>query len=271
MNTRRERYESDLTDAEMRFIEPLIPAAKSGGRPRDIDMREVLNAIFYQVRSGCAWRLLPHDFPVWQTVYGYFRTWRKDGIWQAMNDALRVAVREQEARAADATAAIVDSQTVKTTEAAIAERGYDGAKMITGRKRFILVDVLGLLLSVFVTKGSVPEREGARQLLAQTPQTVLEQLRLLWADSGFSGPAFAAWVSDHCGCLVEIVKRSDDLKGFVVLPRRWVVERTFGWFSRFRRLSKDYERLAPTSEAWIYVAMIRVMLKRLANNPAVYC
>jgi putative transposase len=271
MITRRERYETDLTDAELLLIEPLIPVAKSGGRPRDTEMREVLNAIFYQVRSGCAWRLLPHDFPVWPTVYGYFRTWRQDGIWQAMNDALRLAVREQEGRAADATAAIVDSQTVKTTEAAVAERGFDGAKLTTGRKRFILVDILGLLLTVFVTKGSVPERAGAQQMLEQTPQAILDKLRLLWADGGFSGPDFEAWVYEHCGCLVEIVKRSDDQKGFVVLPRRWIVERTFAWFSRFRRLSKDYERLAETSEAWIYTAMIRLMLKRLANHPVIYC
>lgn len=267
----RERYETDLTEVEMLLLEPLIPAAQSGGRRRDTDMREVLNAIFYQVRSGCAWRLLPHDFPVWQTVYGYFRAWCQADVWQAMNAALRESIREHEEREAEATAAIVDSQTVKTTEASLAERGYDGAKQITGRKRFILVDVMGLLLTVFVTKGNVPERTGAQQMLERTPQEVLDQLELLWADGGFSGPDFATWVYEHCGCLVEIIKRSDSAKGFVVLPRRWVVERTLGWLSGFRRLSKDYERFAETSQGWIYAAMVRIMLKRFAKDPSVYC
>lgn len=272
MVTTRQSYETDLQEAELLLLEPLIPAGKTGGRRRDTSMREVLNAIFYQTRSGCAWRLLPHDFGVaWQTVYGYFQHWCRTGVWEAMNHALRQAVREQEERADEATAAIVDSQTVKTTEAAVDERGFDGAKLITGRKRFLLVDVLGLVLTVFVTKGSVPERTGAQQMLAQTPQEILDQLLLLWADAGFRGPDFADWVWQHCGCLVEIVKRSDDVQGFVVLPRRWVVERTFGWLSRFRRLSKDYERLAQTSQAWIYAAMVRIMLQRLVKNPAIYC
>lgn len=267
----RERYDTDLTEVEMLLLEPLIPPAKAGGRLRSTDMREVLNAIFYQLRSGCAWRLLPHEFPVWQTVYGYFRTWRINGVWQAMNDALRQTVREYEERDADASTAIVDSQTVKTTEAAVDDRGYDGAKQTTGRKRFILVDVLGLLLTVFVTKGSVPERDGAQQMLEQTSPEILKQLELLWADGGFSGPDFATWVHQHCGALVEIVKRPHDAKGFVVLPRRWVVERTLAWLFRFRRLSKDYERLAQTSQAWIYAAMVRIMLQRLSKDPSVYC
>ena len=151
------------------------------------------------------------------------------------------------------------------------DRGFDGAKLTTGRKRFILVDLLGMILTVFVTKGNAPEREGAQQLLEQTPQDVLDHLLLLWADGGFSGPNFAEWVYQHCGCLVEIVKRSDDAKGFVILPRQWVVERTLGWISRFRRLSKDYERLAESSQAWIYAAMIRIMLQRLAKDHSVYC
>ena len=266
----RERYESDLTEAEMILLTPLIPPAKPGGRPRDTDIGEVLNAIFYQVRSGCAWRLLPHDFPAWQTVYGYFRNWSKTGVWQSMNEALRSAVRIQEEHEEEATAAIIDSQTIKTIEAALDERGFDGAKLITGRKRFILVDVLGLLLDVFVTKGNVPEREGAQSLLEQTPQETLDNLLLLWADGGFRGPAFADWVYKHCSCLVEIVKRPDGVKGFVLLPRRWVFERTLGWLSRFRRLSKDYERLAESSQSWIYVAMIRLMLQRLSLHSQLY-
>ena len=268
--TKRQQYDSDLQDAEMLLIDPLIPAAKPGGRPRDTDMREVLNAIFYVIRSGCAWRLLPHDFLPWQTVYGYFAAWQKNGVWQAMNDALRETVREQEEHEAEASAGSFDSQSVKTMNADASGRGFDGAKLLTGRKRFLLVDTLGWLLHVWVTSARTPEREGARQLLSQTPEEILAHLELLWADGGFDGPDFPAWVQEHLGCLVEIVKRADDARGFVVLPRRWVVERTFGWFAYFRRLSKDYERRAATSVAFIYTAMIRLMLQRLTKNTMLY-
>ena len=266
----RQKYDTDLQDAEYLWLEPLIPTAKAGGRPRTTDMRDVLNAIFYFVRSGSAWRLLPHDLLPWQTVYGYFAAWKRADIWQRMNDALREAVREQEEHEAAATAGSFDSQSVKTMNADANGRGFDGAKLITGRKRFILVDTLGWLLQVVVTSAKTPERNGAEMLFNQTPEEILAHLELVWADGGFQGVDFAQWVETHFGVIVEIVKRPASAKGFVLLPRRWVVERTFGWLGYFRRLSKDYERLASSSVAFIYSAMIRLMLQRLTKSPLLY-
>jgi putative transposase len=267
----RKHYETDLSDIEWLLLEPLVPPALKGGRERTVVMREVVNAIFYWLRAGCAWSLLPHDFPPASTVYGYFNQWRKRGTWPAMNDTLRAAVREQEEREAEATAGSIDSQSVKTTNSAPEDRGFDGGKQINGRKRFILVDVMGLLLKAIVTKASVPERKGAQTLLTNTPSEILKHLALLWVDGGYDGPAFADWVLEHYDIFIEVIKRSDGTTGFVLLPLRWVVERTFSWFGKFRRLSKDYERLLETSAAVLYAAMIRIMLSRLAHEPTVFC
>jgi putative transposase len=239
------------------------------GRPRQVDLREIVNAIFYVLRTGCAWRLLPHDFPAWQTVYGYFRRWRDSGRWEQLNDVLGETVRNEAERETEPSAAIIDSQSVKTSSVA-GERGFDKAKLVTGRKRHILVDVMGLILVVLVHKASIQERDGAKSLLQRAKDKGFQYLCLIWADGGYPGQPMIDWGFNLAGWIFEIVKRSDDVKGFQVLPHRWIVERTFAWLGRYRRLSKDYEVLPQTSEALIYAAMVNLMLTRLARNPAVY-
>lgn len=260
-------YRTDLTEEQWELLRQLIPPAKSGGRPRTVDMREVVNAILYILMAGCAWSLLPHDFPKWKTVYHYFRQWRIDGDWERIHEQLRQWVRAIEDRHPSPSAAILDSQSVETATMIHPSVGYDAGKKTKGRKRHLLVDTLGLMMVVIVTAASLPEREGAKMVLEKVHKSKKRFSRLItiWVDGGYRGVDFMRWVMDTYRWILEVVLRSDDAQGFEVLPRRWVVERTFGWFNWCRRLSKDYEVLPETSEAMIQVAMIRIMLRRLTT------
>jgi putative transposase len=224
-------------------------------------MRQVINAILYIVVTGAQWRMLPTDYPKWQTVYHYFRQWRDDGTWQRIHDTVRAEVRQRAGRHKHPTAGCVDSQSVKTTQVP-GERGYDKGKNVNGRKRHLVVDTLGLVLAVVVTSASVSDPAGAWHLIPRLGGAC-KKLRKLWVDGTYRGKLLD-WVAEHCQFRLQPVLRSDDVKGFVVLPRRWVVERTFAWLTQCRRLSKDYAVLPSSSEAMIYIAMTRLMLRRLA-------
>lgn len=259
------RYTSDLTDSEWNLISYCFPKPAKRGRPRRHSFRELVNAIFYVSKTGCQWRYLPKDFAPWGTVYHYFRQWKNNGLWKAIHDHLREQVRQVDGRQRNPSAGIIDSQSVKGSEMSD-ERGYDAGKKVNGRKRHVLVDTLGLILMVMVLPADVQDRDGAKQLLSAffSQCRSRRRVRHIWADGGYAG-ALVEWGRRLWRCTIEIVKRYE-LHTFKVLPRRWVVERTFGWLGRYRRLNRDYERQAKTGETLVYLAMIRLMLRRLGRD-----
>lgn len=262
----RKAYPTDLSDEQWAILEPLIPAAKHGGRPREVDLREVVNAILYLNHSGCQWDMLPHDLLPKSTVYEYFAAWRDKGIWQRMMEELRCQVRVAADREPSPSAGSIDSQTVKSTEQG-GERGYDGGKKITGRKRHVFVDTLGLLLAVVVTSAAIDDGAAAPQLLERVTSEDLPRMQKIWADNKYHNHHLYAWLSDHRpGWELEVVSRPAGVKGFTLLPKRWVVERSLAWLGRCRRHSKDYERKTESSEAMIRISAMHLMLRRLAPN-----
>ena len=263
------RYPSDTTDAQWALLDRLLPEpawlAGAGGRPEVHCRREIVDAIFYLVDNGNKWRALPADFPPWSTVYNYLAAWEKAGVTQQVLDGLRDRVRLAEGRVAQPSAAIIDSASVKAAETVGADsRGYDAGKKINGRKRHIAVDTLGLLLFVLVTGACVQDRDGAKPLLEHL-MALCRRVQLVWADGGYAGK-LVTWAKSSLNLVLQIVKRSDDAKGFVVLPRRWVVERTLAWICRHRRCARDYERKPTHHEAMVRWSMIRITSQRLSKK-----
>jgi putative transposase len=257
-------YLSDVTDAQWLLIADLVPGQSALGCPITYARRDIVNALLYLARTGCQWRALPHDFPPWPTIYYYFQHWSADGTLDAIHTALREQVRLAAGHEAQPSAGVLDSQTIKISDQA-GPRGYDGGKHISGRKRHLLVDTLGLLLVVIVTAANVSDAAGAREV-ALVAKPRYPRLRHLWADSTYRG-TLIAWLATWCRWGLEIVSALGVVHTFVVQKRRWVVERTFGWWTHYRRLSKDYEVQTFHSESWIRLAMISVMLNRLAPPP----
>ena len=263
--TLRKPYPTDISDEAWEWIAPLLAQDAGPGRPRTVDIREIANAIFYLDKTGCQWEMLPHDFPDYRHVNYYYLEWTRKGIWDQVLARVRELARVAAGKAPEPTAAVMDSQSVKTTGHGEA-RGYDGGKQVKGRKRHLVVDTLGLLLLIWVTSASLQDREGGADL-CDLVQQQFATIQKIWADSAYAGE-LVEYVSLWCGFLLEIVKRPPGQRGFQLQAKRWIVERSLGWLTSFRRLSKDYENTTESSEAMIKIANIQWMLRRV--TPALY-
>jgi putative transposase len=266
--TKPKRYPSDLTRTQWERLRPLLPSAKPGGRPREVDLREILNGIFYIARGGCGWRMMPKDLPIWSTCYDYFWKWRNDGTWSTINDALRTQVRHRDRRKKSPSLGIIDSQSAKTTERG-GPHGIDAHKKVNGRKRHLVVDTLGMVVAAVVHSAGVQDRDGAKLVLKKLVGR-FPRLEKILADGIYNG-GIAEWAQELGGWIFELVVRpkeedEGEKKEFQVLKWRWIVERTFAWLGRYRRLSKDYEGTEESSESWIYIAMTHLMLRRLEST-----
>jgi putative transposase len=265
MTKSNQAYPTDVNDTEWMQIAPYLPEAKATGRPREIPWREIMNGMFYMVKNGCVWRALPHDLPAWQTVYYYFRLFQKSQLLENLNMIIRERVRMKEGREPQASAMIIDSQSAKSAEGG-EKIGFDGGKLVKGRKRNLITDTIGLVVLAKVTAANVQDVHAGKQILIELKKRteLIARLRKIFADGGYRGE-LVNWVKTEFNAEMEIVLKLGDKKGFQVLPKRWVIERTNAWVTRNRRMTRDYERLAETSESFIYILMIRLGLRRLAK------